>query len=324
MKYILASKLKTYLTDFINQKHSFGYPYVTGERIVADFDKFCAEFYPNCSTVTREMGFHWAIMREKEGSKNLAYRVGVIREFARFMQREGIDAYIIPNNIGKNPKQRYCPHIFNDNELKCIFDVADNLPIRKSEFTTHLVAPVLFRLLYCCGLRPSEGRLLKRENIDLENGTILIPESKKHKDRIVSMHDDMTTLCIKYHSVMMSICPDGEYFFPSTKKGTVFCHHWVSATLNRCWRLAKLGDYSGNKPRPYDFRHTFATKTLYRWIREGRSLNNCLPYLSAYMGHAGFEDTAYYIHLVPEFFSQMDMLDLNIFSGLIPEVDYEI
>ena len=59
-------------------------------------------------------------------------------------------------------------------------------------------------------------------------------------------------------------------------------------------------------------------------MKEGRKLDNCLPYLSAYMGHAHFEHTAYYIHLVPEFFPQMSQMDMNRFSSLIPEVRHEI
>lgn len=324
MKYILTSNLKNYISDFVQQKHSLGFPYVDSERIAANFDKFCAQFYPDCTTITKEIGLHWATMRETEGAKSLSTRVGVIRELARYMQREGMSAYIIPAKYGATSKKKYVPHIFTDNELKSIFNAVDNLPISNRDFTAHLVAPVLFRLLYFCGLRPSEGRLIKRRNIDLEKGTILIPESKGHKDRIVPLLEDMRLLCIKYNTQMLHIFPDSEYFFPTARNRDVFCHHWISDTLWRCWENAKLGNYSGNKPRPYDFRHTFATKTIYRWIKEGKNIDNCLPYLSAFMGHAHFEHTVYYVHLVPEFFSQMSHMELNDFSYLFPEVQHEI
>jgi len=41
-----------------------------------------------------------------------------------------------------------------------------------------------------------------------------------------------------------------------------------------------------------------------------------LPRLSTYMGHTSLEDTAYYIHLVPEHFETNHM---NVWNG-IPEV----
>lgn len=324
MSRIFTSGLKEPMEGFIAEKHALGFPYVDGERITSNFDRFCTTHHPGCSTITKEMGLQWATLREGEGQKNVSTRIGVVRELARYMQRNGMEAYIIPNDFGKNPGRRYVPHIFTDEELSSIFAAADHLPVSNRDYTAHLVAPVLFRLLYSCGLRPSEGRLIKRQNIDLEHGILLIPESKGHKDRLVSMSDDMTALCRKYDVQMRLICPDSDFFFPAVRCNPEFCHHWVSDTLWRCWNNAGLGVYSGNKPRPYDFRHTFATKTLYRWMKEGRELDNCLPYLSAYMGHAHFEHTAYYIHLVPEFFPQMSQMDMNRFSSLIPEVRYEI
>ena len=36
-----------------------------------------------------------------------------------------------------------------------------------------------------------------------------------------------------------------------------------------------------------------------------------LPYLSAYMGHVMPNDTAYYIHLVPNVFDQIEKIDIS-------------
>ena len=36
---------------------------------------------------------------------------------------------------------------------------------------------------------------------------------------------------------------------------------------------------------------------MMKFIDEGEDLNNILPYMSSYMGHSSFEETAYYIHL---------------------------
>lgn len=321
MSEIYTSRLGKYIEQFVEQKHALGFPYVDSGRIVGNFDRYCAERFPQENTITEEMGLSWATMRENEGKKGLCTRVGVVRELARFLRREGVDAYLIPTDLGKTPSSRYQPHIFTDSELKRIFDASDKLTINHRDPTAHLVAPVLFRLLYTCGLRPSEGRLIKRQDIDLEQGTLLIAESKGHKDRVIALSESMTALCRKYDVVMRSMKPDSEYFFPANRKLPAFCHHWVSDTLWCCWERAGIGEYSGNKPRPYDFRHTFATKILYRWLKEGRDLDNCLPYLSAYMGHAHFEHTAYYIHLVPEYFPQMANMDLWRFAALLPEVD---
>ena len=52
--------------------------------------------------------------------------------------------------------------------------------------------------------------------------------------------------------------------------------------------MAGITEFEGPKPRVYDFRHTFATECICRWMREGRDIDAMLPFLSAYMGHARY------------------------------------
>lgn len=58
--------------------------------------------------------------------------------------------------------------------------------------------------------------------------------------------------------------------------------------------MAGITAFEGPKPRVYDFRHTFATECICRWMREGRDIDAMLPFLSAYMGHARYEDTLFH------------------------------
>ncbi len=60
-----------------------------------------------------------------------------------------------------------------------------------------------------------------------------------------------------------------------------------------------------------------------KWLDEKADFNAMLPYLSAYMGHAGFSDTAYYIHLMPENLLASDAVDWKKLNALIPEVEDE-
>jgi len=72
--------------------------------------------------------------------------------------------------------------------------------------------------------------------------------------------------------------------------------------------------------RVYDLRHRYATTIMMKWLENGEDLYTCLPYLSAYMGHANFSDTAYYIHLLPEKLVRSESIDWERFSHLVPEV----
>lgn len=319
-----SSSISAYIEGFLAQKKALGYTYVENERYLFNFDKLCRDKYPLEKTITRDMAMYWAQALPDEGRAALSRRMSPIRELARYMIQRDIDAFVIPVNCGKWPNAKYVPHIFTDDELKKIFQESNWLKSECRFPTGEFVAPVLLRLMYSCGLRPFEARLIKRKNIDLRSGIIFIPESKKHKDRAVPMCDEMRELCIRYDDRIKTIAPTSEYFFPSNSDPLPhFGNHWISNALARCLSQAGITEFTGNKPRPYDFRHTFATKTLYRWFKEGRDLENCLPYLSAYMGHSNFHATAYYIHLVPEFFSQLPKELSEKYSNILPEVEYE-
>lgn len=60
-----------------------------------------------------------------------------------------------------------------------------------------------------------------------------------------------------------------------------------------------------------------------RWMREGRDIDAMLPFLSAYMGHARYEDTLYYVHMVPDFYERVGTVDRTAWEKLLPEVHDE-
>ena len=45
--------------------------------------------------------------------------------------------------------------------------------------------------------------------------------------------------------------------------------------------------------------------------KEGKDISTLLPSLSAYMGHSKYQHTLYYLHFLPEQFSEMSGFDLN-------------
>lgn len=75
---------------------------------------------------------------------------------------------------------------------------------------------VIFRLIYCCGLRISEARTLKQEDVELKNGRVRILEAKGHKNRFVYLADDLAELLQEYMAVMKTVYDcQSDWFFPS-------------------------------------------------------------------------------------------------------------
>lgn len=112
------------------------------------------------------------------------------------------------------------------------------------------------------------------------------------------MAEDVTQMLSDCSAIVASVMPEREPFFPNSEGG-FYGKRGLEKTFRQVLKKAAITGTGRRSPRLYDFRHTFATHRLYRWMREGKDLNAMLPYLSAYMGHAQLSDTYYYIHLVP-------------------------
>ena len=319
MKYPLNSSFSGRITDFVSYKHSLGHSYEESCRILWKFDTFCTDRFPEKTSFDRDIAMAWLEMRDTEGKAGHRNRVMVLREFAKYLNAIGDNAYLIPISMTTKGK-RYIPHIFTESEISAFFCGADNFVPHEKAPARHLVIPVFYRLLYCCGLRPSEARLLRTENVDLVRGVLCIEESKGHKDRVIVVADDLLHLMRKYFLKVTAIYPDCPFFFPRYDGMGTYSKLWTEKMFWLCFEMGGITQFDGPRPRVYDFRHTFATECIYRWIREGKDVDAMLPFLSAYMGHARFEDTAYYIHMIPDFYQRTGKIDVAAYEALLPEV----
>jgi integrase/recombinase XerD len=73
---------------------------------------------------------------------------------------------------------------------------------------------------------------------------------------------------------------------------------WTFVRLCRQIGLRKAGDSFG--PRIHDFRHRFAVSTLVHWYQTGVDVEQRIPVLSTYLGHAHVTDTYWYLSAIPE------------------------
>lgn len=313
------SFLQNEMQEFIAEKQSLGYVYEESSRILHNFDIFLAQNYPNGDCINKDILLSWAIKSENESNKTFRNRLMPIREFARFLNRHGMGAYVLPTDLVNSPYRYNPPYIFSEKELDCLWKAADSFPINQRSKVRHLVVQTIFKLIYCCGLRPPEARKLQMKDIDLSAGKIKILQSKGPKDRIVIMSDDMREICCKYDEEIQQYLPNRLYFFPS-RKGEYYKKMWLSETFRELLKVDGIVSQTGVAPRIYDLRHTFATHRLYQWMAEGKELSAMIPYLSSYMGHALLSDTYYYIHFVPDQFEEMSGFDSSEFECLLPEV----
>jgi integrase len=296
-----------------------GYKRETHLARLIRFDKYCANHFPQIHELTREIVHAW-LDNESESVIDLAGAAGTIRQFGKYLNATGEDAYVLPDKFTPY-KKRSAPYIFTDAEVTALFDAIDKLPDDKNEHFLTEISPVLFRLIYTCGLRPNEGRELLTENVSLDNGEIIITHTKKNKERMVVMSDDMLEMCQRYELRRRIFGNQNPYFFPAIN-GHALSAAKILATLSKAWVSATC---TANNPiqhsiRVYDLRHRFASACLNRWLDEGQDLMRMLPYLRVYMGHDKLSETAYYIHILPENLTKSAAIDWDVFNAMFPEV----
>lgn len=306
------NKLMDAFNDYMAFRKGAGYSTSDYESQLIPFINYCNDNYPESKTITQEMVDGWI---EKKAAvlcaKSQSSLVSMLRQFSRFLCFLGMDAFI-PDDEYNVHYTRYYPHLFTDTELEQLFDCFDSWKPNphRPKIRAELVNPVLFRMLYCCGMRPAEPLRLLYHDVNLENGDIYIRETKNKKERHIIMSEDMRKLCTKYNDIIND--DDRNWFFEHD--GGPYSIYWLGDQFRRCWK--QLGVSSSVSPRPYDLRHAFATRNLMRWVDEKRDIMVLIPFLSAYMGHVRISQTLYYVHLLPERLRKSSGVDWSQFSSI--------
>lgn len=316
---VYTSSFASYIEKYIRFKCSIGYSEDSYQRRMRQFDRFCAEKFPDAETISEEIVTEWSCLQKGESENNQGQRISALKGLLDYLNASGIRVYPIPEGWVCRQKP-FMPYLYSDSELVCFFQGADTIPPCPLSGPREFISPVVFRMHFCCGLRPQETVALRCSDVNLNNGILYIADSKGHKDRIIPMSEDLQALCRKYDGTISRIIPDREYFFQRKAGNTPITAEWQCDLFRACARHAGMIFKDGRRPRVYDFRHNFATHVIRKWMAEGKNVSAMLPYLSTYMGHSSLSATAYYVHLVPEHLTGTGLTAW----GCMPEVpDYE-
>lgn len=317
-----VSKLGNDIEIFIAQKRAAGHQYNGDSWVLSHFDSMIASDFPEANTLTKDICELWIERVSILHQNTLARYIAPIRELGKYISGIGKTAYIIPNGIPcKRP--HYDAHIFTEVELQAFFKSIDKCP--RSNLTPFrcYVIPVIFRLIYTCGLRVSEAVRLKVEDIDLESGKIMIIGSKGWSARIVYASEDMLDLLRRYDAIIRHSLPEREAFFPS-RKGKYLHRSEVNKWFHKYWDiLPEAASVKGNSPRVHDFRHSYCVYRLNQWTKDNEDLTALYPYLSEFVGHSNFADTDYYLTLAEPFYPEFESRMQKINTDILPEVPYE-
>jgi integrase/recombinase XerD len=297
----LKSSFAVQLEGFIAHKRAIGYRYNASAAVLRRFDDFCYRHHGNDAVLSREIVSHWAERASWESDGSRAIRITPIRQFARYLNSHGREAYVLPDRMFP-AGVRYIPYIFSDEELVALFSAADQCPHRAGS-DRYLVMPLLFRILYCCGLRVGEATALKRRHVDLGSGVFTIKAGKYDKDRNVPMALDLAERCRRFDAVVHGSSDPDSFFLKGASDGRPIHRATVYGNFRIfLWNAGISHGGKGHGPRVHDLRHTFAVHCLRRWVEQGKDLSAYLPILKTYLGHASYRETAYYLRLTADLY----------------------
>lgn len=317
--YVNRSQLAPYIQDFISTKRAVGFKYVAEEKTLANFDNFCIMNNLDDGELIQKLVSLWSVQKPGEDLNSRNARVSCIRQFALFLAALGVNAYI-PKTLYSGEK--HVPHIPSEEELAEFFSVVDQYSPKNNGQCyqrLRLIYPILFRLLYCCGLRLSEACYLGCEQFDLSSGRITLLHSKGDKDRIVYTSDDFLALCRKYDKTVRCFIKSREWFFPGYNIYQPIQKTSVDKKFQEFWVKTSFAGNVEKRPTPHCLRHAFCCHRMRKWLEEGKDLEVMMPYLSKYMGHASIEGTHYYYHQIKSIFPTILKRD-STSQKIIPEV----
>ena len=309
------------ITALVAEKRAVGYKYHAEAQVLARFEAFCRSEFPGLDTLTEASVKAWiaAARRRDVRPATLQGLAAPVRELVRWLGRRGVAAYLLPRSVLPRAA-RYVPHIYTGQQLAALFAQTDRCHYCAEVPLRHLVMPVLFRTIYACGLRCSEARLLRVGDVDADAGVLQIRDAKGGKDRQVPVCEALRARLARCHAQTAGQPGQGEWFFPGSG-GQPLTLGNVGHNFRRfLWQARISHGGRGHGPRVHDLRHTFAVNNLRRWFARGHDVGALLPVLQTYMGHSSLADTAYYLHLTAESYSDITARVQQVIGDVVPPV----
>ena len=307
----MNSVFKNYIKEFIEYKRSNGYDYISEEYVLKNFDQYLF-IHVNELKLTKKIVHNFINNKQPKDSTKSKY-ASVIREFCRYLLLfYDLDIYVI--NEKKYPRYYdFEPYIYSDTEIIKFFKAIDllNNDTRKKDLK------LIFEILYCTGLRISECLNIRINNIDFDNNSIKIVDTKNNLDRLIVVNDELMNKIIKQKS-------NSNYLFINPYTNKPYTPDIIGVQFLKILFKAKIKRHD-NGPTIHSFRHTFAVKSFIKAINKKRNLNEFLPYLSTYLGHKSLKSTERYLRLIPSELPQIrgQMTVYNIIPNIREDNEYE-
>lgn len=237
----------------------------------------------------------WRSRHNGESDHGHYMRINFSKRFVEFLFVKGYKVTLLRDVCP--PKSNFVPHIYTDDEIDRYFQAVDAYDFQGNP-KNKIQLPVLFRLLYSCGLRVTETLMIRMKDVDLEEGIVRLRVTKRSKERYAVLSESMHALLKEYAVRAFYLLKEDDFIF-SNRKGSALRRDWLEDVHSRLLCAAGIPSVSaaGSTKRLHDWRHTHAVSAFKQMVDCGHDMYVALPILSAYMGHASIMATERYLRL---------------------------
>ena len=323
MDILFRSILKDELALFIDVlKLSISTPktYKDYLKILTDFDSFLYVERLDVKKLDADIIKRWIdgfSVQPATKSKKLSS----VRRFGKYLSTLGIEA-----NFPEMPRISvdFTPYVFSKEEMRRIFEVADDLVLSYPNSRKVAEFPVLLRLLYGCGFRLGEATALTWNDIDLIEGVITVKVAKNQKQRLVPMSEELVRILKLYRTAPHFRMRNCDLLFKTNDgRSRAVGVYW--SVFDRI--LCEIGiknpqtvKHRSRGPCIHSLRHTFALHSLLKAEAEGRGFMEIVPFLSTYLGHSGLMETDKYFKARHELYTEAHTIIEDYTSEVFPLV----
>lgn len=316
-----VSAFATQMAAFIRYKRAQGLKYISEPLSLRAFSRFLEAKGTDGTCISKELVEEWCTLRPNESKRTQRRRVIETTQFIKYLAENEIHVHLPRNARKRQTEVSFVPYIFSQEELRRFFCECDKISARTPSVMP-VMLPVLFRLLLSSGLRISEAVNLVRNDVDIENGLLIVRKSKFNKDRIVPLSNSMLTVLRGYSAECHKIPKNDSSPFFAHRDGRMVkadsIYKWFRKVL---WAAGISHGGRGNGPRLHDFRHTFSVSSLKSMTDKGMDIYCALPILSTYLGHASISATGKYVRLTQDMFPEIVDKTSAITAFVIPGGD---
>lgn len=250
------------------------------------------------STITRELAISWARLPAGAHPRHWAARLSIARGFAAYLQTIDPSTEIPPAGVFAVRYQRPTPYLWSQVDISRLLAAAHKLrpPLKAASYET------LFGLLAVTGMRLGEAIALEPDDVDLDNGVIMIRAhtAKLERARIVPLHPTTVQALEHYARTRARLCPRPRAStFLLSSIGTSLDRSTVAKTLRELTTALGLRTDTVH-PTAHHLRHSFALSTLIDWQRSGVHVDEQIAVLSTFLGHVSPSESYWYLTATPE------------------------